>query len=111
MFKKFIVTFVVLAVAAAFAGTAPTVGGSHRLTLLQPSVVNGVDLKAGEYRLTFTEDKATIVNGKQSVEAPVKVENVDQKFDNTAIRYTDVGGKAKISEIRIGGTKTKLLFN
>jgi hypothetical protein len=54
--------------------------------------------------------KCTLVNGKQSVEVNVKVETVEKKFDTTAVRYTTVGEKQSIKEIRIGGTKTKLIF-
>ena len=103
MLKKFVLTFAILALAVASAAT-------YRVTLVQPSVVKGNELKAGEYRLNVQNDKVTIVNGKQSVEVPVKIENVEQKYDSTAVRYTDQGGKATISEIRLGGTKTKLVF-
>ena len=72
--------------------------------------MKGNALKAGDYRLNVQDDKVTIVNGKQSVEVPVKIENVEQKYDSTAIRYSDEGGKTTISEIRLGGTKTKLVF-
>ena len=40
----------------------------------------------------------------------MKIENVERKYDSTAVRYSDQGGKATISEIRLGGTKTKLVF-
>ena len=113
MLKKFVVAFAVLALAmAAIAGTVPGAGANYKITLLQPSVVKGNVLKAGDYRLSVGTDKVTITSGKKdSIEVPVKVENVDQKFDSTAIRYTDEAGKAAISEIRIGGTRTKLVFN
>ncbi|HYW48889.1 MAG TPA: hypothetical protein VE959_38855 [Bryobacteraceae bacterium] len=110
MFQKLVLTFVILALAVATAGTVPGVG-NYKLTLLQPSVVNGTELKAGDYRLSLANDMVKIVSGKLSVEVPVKVETADQKFDSTAIRYTDKGGKAAISEIRLGGTKTRLVFN
>jgi hypothetical protein len=111
MLKKFVLAFATLALALATAGTVASVGGSYRITLVQPSVVNGNDLKAGEYRLNLGTEKVTLVTGDKSVEVPVKIESVDQKFDVTAIRYSTVGGKARISEIRLGGTKTKLVFN
>ncbi len=111
MLKKLVLTFVTLALVWAVAGAVPGAGGTYRITLIQPSVVKGTELKAGEYRLTLTNDKVTIVSGKQSVEVPVKIESSEQKFDTTAIRYTDQGGKPAISEIRLGGTKTRLLFN
>jgi predicted secreted protein len=111
MFKKLILTLAIVALTLSFAGTVPGVGGNYKITLLQPSVVKGKELKAGEYRLNLAADKVTIVSGKQSVEVPVKVETAEQKFDTTAIRYTDEGGKPSISEIRLGGTRTKLVFN
>ena len=102
--KKFVLAFGILALAVASAE-------SYKITLSQPSTVKGTQLKAGEYRLNLDNSKLTIVNGKESVEVPVKVETVDKKFDNTAVRYTTVGQKQSISEIRIGGTKTKLVFD
>jgi hypothetical protein len=111
MLKKFVVAFAILALALASAGTVPGVGGNYKITLLQPSVVKGNVLKAGDYRLNVGVDKVTIINGKDAIDVPVKVESVNQKFDSTAIRYTEEGGKAAISEIRLGGTKTKLVFN
>jgi hypothetical protein len=51
-----------------------------------------------------------MVKGKQTVEVSVKVESVEQKFDTTAVRYSGTE-KMQISEIRIGGTKTKLIFS
>src|SRR6185369_12279747 len=100
----------ILALALATAGTIPAVGSNFKITLSQPSVVNGADLKAGEYRLTLGAEKVTISDGKKNVEAPISVETVDKKFDQTAIHYTSVAGKFKVSEIRLGGTKTKLIF-
>jgi len=111
MLKKFILAFAILAIALATAGTVPIAGSSFKVTLAQPSVVNGNDLKAGEYRLNLGTEKVTIVSGKINIEVPVSVQSVDQKFDATAIRYTTVNGKSMIAEIRLGGTKTKLVFN
>ena len=106
MFKKFVLAFLVLAFAAAFAGTIPS-GHSYHITFVQPAVVNGTELKPGEYKLNVTESKITLINGKETVEAPAKVEAVEKKFDNTAIRYT---GKV-VAEIRLGGTKTRIILN
>jgi hypothetical protein len=110
MFNRIVLAFVILALAVATAGTVPGVGSYH-LTLLQPTVVNGTVLKAGEYKLNLANEKVTFVDGKFSIDAHVKVETVEKKFDTTSIRYSDQAGKAVLSEIRIGGTKTKLLFN
>jgi hypothetical protein len=111
MLSKFLVAFAILALVVASAGTVPGPGSSYRVNLTQPSVVKGSDLKAGEYQITVGADKATFVAGKTSVEAPVKVETAAEKYRSTAVRYTTENGKAVISEIRIGGTTTRLLFN
>ena len=105
MFKKIVLAFAVLSLAAASAASRYTI------TITQPSVVKGNQLKAGDYRLNVEESKVTIANGKESVQVPVQVENNGQKFDNTAIRYSEEGGKLTISEIHIGGTRTRLIFN
>jgi hypothetical protein len=44
------------------------------------------------------------------VDVPVKVETMEKKFDNTAIRFNTESGKPVIGEIRVGGTKAKLVF-
>ena len=103
MLKRFVLAFAILALAVASAE-------NYRVTLSQPSTVKGKQLKAGEYRLNVENSKVTIVNGKESVEVPVKVQAGDTKFDTTAVRYSGTGGKVSITEIRIGGTKTRLLF-
>jgi hypothetical protein len=110
MIRKFLVAFALLALVIASAGTVPA-GSSYRVTLTQPSVVKGGELKPGEYKIQVEADKVTFTSGKTSVEAPVKIETGTEKFRNTAVRYTTDNGKANISEIRIGGTATRLLFN
>jgi hypothetical protein len=52
-----------------------------------------------------------LVSGKTSVEMKVAVEKCDEKFNTTTIRYATTGGKYAIQEIRLGGTKTKLVLN
>ena len=110
MFRKFIFVFAVLAIVTAFAGTVPGVP-SYKITLLQTSVVKDTVLKAGDYRFSVGAEKVTIENGKKTVEVPCKIESAEKKFDITAIRYTQQDGKQIVSEIRVGGTKTRLVFN
>ncbi len=109
MIKKLVLAFAALALATAFGGAVS--GVHYKITLLQPSVVKGTELKAGEYRLQLVNETATITGQKLTVDVPVKVETNERKYDSTAIRYIEQNGKAIVSEIRIGGTKTKLLIN
>jgi hypothetical protein len=102
MLKKIVLSLAILS----FAANAAT----YKVTVSQPAVVKGQELKPGEYKLNLANEKVTLVNGKQSVEVPVKVESVEQKYDSTSVRYVGTE-KPKITEIRLGGTKTKLVFN
>jgi len=84
---------------------------TYSVTLFQPSTVNGVVLTPGDYKLDITDSKAVIRGGKNKVEADVKVENTDDKFSSTSVRYKSGDGKYEVQEIRLGGTKTKVVFN
>ena len=104
MTKKLILAFLLLALAIASAKT-------FSVTLFQPTVVAGTELKAGEYKLNLANDKVTITNGKETVESAVKVEQSDAKYGSTTVRYANTDGKARVQEIRLGGTKLKLVFD
>ena len=79
---------------------------SYRITLFQPSYLNGSELKAGEYKLELQDGKVTIKQGKTAVDASAKVESGDTKFRSTTVRYANENGRFRIEEIRIGGTNT-----
>jgi len=77
-----------------------------------PATVSGTELKAGDYRIELAGDKAMIHSKKDTVEASVKVEEGDQKFSATTVRYSmSPAGKYRIDEIHLGGTRTKVVFN
>ena len=84
---------------------------SSKVTLFQPSTLNGVELKPGEYKVQVEGDKLTLQSGKTKAEASVRTEQNDAKFGSTSIRYRNGDGKMRITEIRIGGTNTKLVVN
>lgn len=99
--------FVLFAATVALAVAAQT----HRVTLFQESLVNGVTLKPGDYKMTLDASKVVIEKGKERVEAQVSVETADTKFTTTSVRYQNGDGKYRVKEIRIGGTSTKLIFD
>jgi hypothetical protein len=101
---KFFALFLTIAMVCASAAT-------YNVTLFQPSHINGKDLKPGDYKMTVDDGKVTISKGKEKVEAAVKLETGDSKFSATSVRYTDDNGKAKVQEIRLGGTTTRVVFN
>src|SRR5690349_21746995 len=102
--KKILFAFTTLALAAASAAT-------YKLTLFQPSMINGTELKAGSYKIELKDNKAVFKGAKNVVEADVKVESTPEKFGTTSVRYDNADGKMKVTEIRLGGTNSKLVLN
>lgn len=104
MSKRLLFAFLVFALALTSAKT-------YTVTLFQPSVVAGEELKPGDYKLELKDSKVVITNGRQSVESPVKVQNSDTKYEVTSVRYANGDGKYRVQEIRLGGTNLKLVFD
>src|SRR5262245_41473915 len=104
MLKKVVILFAIAAIGVAAAET-------FKVTLFQPTVVQGQELKPGQYKLDLKDTTLVIASGKTSVETKVQVEKCDEKFDTTSIRFATTDGKYAIQEIRLGGTKTKLVLN
>jgi hypothetical protein len=104
MIKRVVLVFAILAMVAASAAT-------YKVTLYQSAVVQGKELKAGEYKLDLKDASMVIANKNTSVETPVKVETSEQKFSSTTVRFANENGKFSIQEIRLGGTKTRLILN
>jgi len=102
--NKILLTFATLGLAAASAAS------TYKLTLFQPSIVAGKELQPGQYKVELKENTAVISRGKQSVEASVRTETSETKFDSTSVRYKNGDGKYRLEEIRLGGTATKIVF-
>jgi len=111
MLTKFLVAFSILALVAAIAGTVPAKGPTYNVTLTAPAVVKGAALKAGDYKVTVGADKVVFTLGKVSQEVPAKVETDASKHSENQIRFDQVGNQNTITEITLGGTKTRLVFN
>jgi hypothetical protein len=96
----------------AFAALSVASAATYHLSLVEPSVVKGKELKAGEYQLNVKENSVVIVkNNKQQMEVPAKIENTNQKYSRTRVLYNENKGKFSIQEIELGGTTTKLTFD
>ena len=84
---------------------------SYKVTLFYPSYVGDVELRPGDYKVLVDDTHVTIKRGRKTVEADVKVESIGEKSEKTAVRYKDGDGKYVISEIRLAGSDSKLIFN
>lgn len=86
---------------------------SYRITLGTDSKIGNLEFKAGEYKLVVDAAKVrlTQANSGKAVELEAKVEEADTKHAQTEIHSKLVDGVSQISEIRIGGSKTRIAFN
>ena len=101
MVKNILLGFASLALAVASAAS------SYNVTFYEPVMINGSELKAGDYKLELKDKTEVIKQGKTVTEAPVKVENDSQKYQRTAVRLNGM----QVEEIRIGGTSTRIVFD
>jgi hypothetical protein len=83
---------------------------SYTLTLLGTDTVGNTEFKPGTYRMDVSDQKLTIHNGKRTTEVPVKVETGDSRYAETTVRVEVVNGVRRVSEIHLGGTKTRLVL-
>lgn len=105
MIRQVLTSFAFIAVSVASAAT-------FKISFVEPSVVKGKELKAGDYQLNVKENSVVIVkNKKDQVEVPAKIEDMHQKFNRTRVLYNEKDGKYSIQEIELGGTTTKLTFD
>ena len=86
---------------------------SYTISFTGPTVAGSAQLPAGEYTLKVEGSNAvfTNVNNDKSVTAPVKIENVDKKYDVTSVETIDRGDARHITDIQLGGSTIKLDFN
>jgi hypothetical protein len=104
--KKILFALCVLTLPAAHAAD-----NNYRFSLQHQATLNGTQLKPGDYRIQVDGDKATVRLGKTVIEAPVKVESADRKFQVTTVGLEGTGNNLRISEIAIGGSTTRIVFS
>ncbi len=91
-------------------GASLASAATYTVTLHEPSVIAGSELKAGNYKFSVNDNKVSIKSGKNVMEADAKVETNDSKYANTSVRYNTQNGKNLVEEVHVGGTRTKLVF-
>jgi hypothetical protein len=109
MLKRFVLVAALASFAVAGSVTKLPV---HQVTLVKPAVLNGAALKPGDYKLVVGDAKVILTpkEGGNAMEAPVKIVSAPTKFDVTVITYQTESSGDVISEIDLGGSKTKLMF-
>jgi hypothetical protein len=111
MLTKIVLAFGILALVTAVAGSVPAKAPTYKVTLNQAAVVLGTPLQAGEYRLNVSDAAVTFTLGHEAHTIPAKVETNKIRYTIDQVQYEKDGDHLKISEICVGGTKTRLVFN
>jgi hypothetical protein len=103
---------IVLAGALCLASVSFLSAKTYNFSLSTAAVVGNVQLPAGEYKVRVEGDQATFTeeNEHKSFTAPVKLETVPEKYDQTAVVTNTQDGTPHIEAIELGGSKTKLDF-
>ena len=104
---------VAMVLAAGFLAATAIADQSCRFVLNDKSSIGSAEFQAGEYKLVVDGPKVVLTELKtgKTVELEAKIENLDKKSDGTEVRTKQVGGVKHVSEIRMGGSKTKLTFD
>ena len=92
--------------AAALAGAA-----TYKVNMPVNTVIDGQELKAGDYKIEVTGESATIKGEGRTVAAKVTTETTDQKNDATSVKISQATGKNTVQSINIGGKNIKLVFD
>jgi hypothetical protein len=102
--QKIALAFSVFALGVAMAASG------HKVTVYDPVWVGATELKPGDYQVQVENGKAVFKNNKNSVEVPAKMETAKAKYPFTALNTDTSSGKAKLSEIQIGGTNMRIVI-
>lgn len=85
---------------------------TYDIVLSSKTKAGALELKPGQYKLKIDGSNAVFTDTSKgkSYTTPVKVETTDKKFPDTRVQSVKDGDAEKITEIDLGGAKTKLGF-
>jgi len=96
--------------ACVFALGIATAASTYHVKIADPTWVGGTQLKPGEYEVKVDGDKITFKQGKNVVAVAAKVETNATKYSDTQMDIKTENGQAKLKELDLGGTKSKIML-
>jgi hypothetical protein len=96
--------------ACVFALGIATAASTYHVKIADPTWVGTTELKPGEYDVKVEGDKVTFKQGKNIVAVTAKVETNASKFSDTQMDIKTENGQAKLRELDLGGTKSKIML-
>jgi translation elongation factor P/translation initiation factor 5A len=96
----------------AVAGNVRISTKSYDITFSSITKVGNALLKAGQYTVKVDGNNAVFTDEStaKSFTVPAKVENTEKKFNSTRVDANTVGDTDVVTDIELGGSKTKLEF-
>ncbi len=96
----------------ALSGAAIASAKTYDVSLSNSAKAGSVQLAPGDYKVKVDGSNAIFTGTKthQSFTVPVKIENGNTKYEETALSTSKASGSDKITSIELGGSKTKLEF-
>jgi hypothetical protein len=85
---------------------------TYKINLPNQSKIGASEFQQGEYKLVVDAPKVQLMNARngKTIDVNAKIETADAKFAHTAVTTKLVDGVRQITEIRVGGSKTRLIF-
>jgi hypothetical protein len=87
-----------------------TAASTYHVRIADPTWVGQSELKPGEYEVRVDGDKVTFKQGKNVVAVTAKVETNASKYSDTQMDVKTENGQAKLRELDLGGTKSKIML-
>ena len=104
---------VLLAIACVISVEPAMADKSYQITMSSAAAIGSAQLQPGEYKIVLDDSSAhfTEVRTGEEVEVLATIDNTtEKKFERTTIHSTRASGETVITEIRLGGTKTRIAF-
>ena|SRR5579862_2113759 len=83
---------------------------TYHVKIADPTWIGGTELKPGEYDVKVDGDKVTFKQGKTLTVVSAKVQTNTSKYSETQMDVKTINGQAKLLELDLGGTKSKIVL-
>jgi len=84
---------------------------TYTFTIYDTAQAGGTKLQPGDYRVKLDGDQVVFMdNAGNRIDAVMKLETVDRKFEQTSITSSKEDGTNRIESIELGGTKIRIVF-
>lgn len=103
MFKRiFLMALVVVSLACA---------KDYRIRITEDCQAGNTALKSGDYVVKLDGSTAVLVDkAGRSIDARVKVETVERKFDGTSVNVSKADGTPRLRSVALAGTNSRIVF-